>query len=155
MICMEKIVHDTRTKIVASLIAGATLVGAGIVAAVLRPDLSQFGKTLVSLSFIPFAVSLSHWLNICLLRRRPQAMRPFVVAESDERLIAQRNEAEAAASRVMRFALYLTFLGYSLLVPADVFVAAGWWILLALLFVSYALPMFMLYRMNAADDRTK
>jgi hypothetical protein len=45
-------------------------------------------------------------------------------------------EADARAHKIVPAALFLTYMGYTLMVPADIFEAPGWWILLLLLMLS-------------------
>jgi hypothetical protein len=64
-------------------------------------------------------------------------MRSIIVTDMDERLVALKNEAQAKAFKILQGTLFLTYMGYTLMVPEDIFETVGWWILLILLFTSF------------------
>jgi hypothetical protein len=94
-------------------------------------------KAIVGLSFIPLSVALVYYLKLMRIKKSPYKMREILVNENDERLVALKNEADAKAFRIIQGALFLTYMGYTLMVPEDIFESVGWWILLVLLFVSF------------------
>jgi hypothetical protein len=71
------------------------------------------------------------------IKKSPNKMKEILVNESDERLVALKNEADAKAFRIVQSALFLAYMGYTLMVPEDIFESVGWWILLVLLFISF------------------
>lgn len=60
-------------------------------------------------------------------------MRSIIIKENDERLVALNNEADAKTFKILKGALFLTYCGYTFMVPEDVFKSVGWWILLIIL----------------------
>ena len=66
-------------------------------------------------------------------------MKPVIISENDERLVAAKNEADAITFQVLRWALMLVFFGYTFMVPADIFEAPAWWIIFGLYFIAVML----------------
>jgi uncharacterized membrane protein len=65
----------------------------------------------------------------------------MIVAETDERLVAENNEADAKTLKVLQGVLFLSYLGYSFMIPEDIFKSVGWWITLASLLFSLFTPL--------------
>jgi hypothetical protein len=133
----EKIIKETKVAMTASLVIGLVLLATGIVFSLLDINLIKNNKAIIGLSFIPLCVAFVYYLKLTRIRKSPQKMREILVNESDERLVALKNEADAKAFRIIQGALFLAYMGYTLMVPEDIFESAGWWILLVLLFVSF------------------
>lgn len=134
---IEKTVKKTKMVIFAALIVGVVLLAVGILFSSMDgnqalPD----GKALVGLSFIPFGAALASYIKLSMIRRSPQKMKEIIISENDERLVILKNEAEANAFRILQAVLFLTYMGYTFMVPEDIFESVGWWIVTALLFVS-------------------
>lgn len=140
----EKVVKRTKTILFAALISGAVLLAAGILFELAKVRLLPENKALVGLSFIPFSIAFSALILLLKIKKSPETMKKFVISETDERLVALKNEAEAKAFKILQSALYLTYMGYTLIVPADVFESAGWWILTGLLLLSLLLQAVLL-----------
>ena len=64
-------------------------------------------------------------------------MKNIIISENDERLVELKNEADSTAFKIVKGAIFLSYMGYTLMVPGDVFESVGWWILLALLFITF------------------
>jgi len=64
-------------------------------------------------------------------------MRDTIINENDERLISMKNEADAKSFKIIQGALFLAYMGYTLIVPEDIFESLGWWLLLVLLLFSF------------------
>lgn len=133
----DKIVKETKTIMLVSLLIGLALLEAGIMFSWLGINLVPNNRALVGLSFIPLSVALMYYVKLVSIRKSPQKMHPLIISESDERLVALKNEANAQAFRILQAALFLTYMGYTLMVPADIFESIGWWILLGLLLLAF------------------
>lgn len=64
-------------------------------------------------------------------------MKNIIISENDERLIALKNGADAKAFKIVQGALFLSYMGYTLMVPEDIFESVGWWILMILLLLTF------------------
>jgi predicted membrane chloride channel (bestrophin family) len=135
----EKIVGQTRFNIIISISTGVLLLLTGIIFSVFGLVPVKIAKATVSLSFIPFGFAFANFVNLLRLKKSPQKMQTVIIAHNDERLVAIRNEADARAFRILQWLLIMVYIGYTLMVPDDIFEAAGWWIILIVLFVSYIL----------------
>jgi hypothetical protein len=139
----------------ANLIAGILLITAGILLNILNSPLIENKKAIIGLSFIPLGTSLYSWLNIYFIKKFPKGMKPVIVSENDERLVAIRNEADAITFQVLRWALMLVFFGYTFMVPKDIFETPSWWIIFGFYFMSYMLQGVLLniyYGKNRKND---
>ncbi len=147
---IQKIIKESKIIMYTTLVVGIILLAVGIIAG--RMGLSSInGKALVGLSFIPLVVAAMYFVKVRKIIRSPQQMRSIIINEIDERLVAQKNEANAQAFRIVQAVIFLAYMGYTLLVPADVFVTAGWWILLGLLFTALFAPALLLMRIRLMD----
>jgi len=135
----EKILRESKIIILISLAAGLALLAAGLYFQFSGLSPIPNVKALTGLSFIPLGVALAHFIKYKSISRHPEKNRSLIVSENDERLVAVRNEASALAFRIFRGILFLAYFGYTLIVPDDIFVAAGWWILLGLFFAAFML----------------
>ncbi|MTI94659.1 MAG: hypothetical protein FH749_04100 [Firmicutes bacterium] len=128
----EKYVRTKRLHLAANLLVGMALLAGGLLL-----DLVDNSRALIGLSLIPFGYALGLLINLILIKRNPQGMNPLIIAENDERVMSVRNEADSVTFRGLRWALTLVFLGYTFLVPGDIFEAVGWWITFGFLFAAY------------------
>lgn len=147
------IIRKSRLEIKANLIAGTVLLITGIFMISFNINIVPNNKAILGISLIPFAVAFSKWINLIFIKKYPKEMDPTIVSQNDERLITERNEAEANTNRIFRWLLNLIFMGYTLIVPADAFKSIGWWIVLALLCLSYLMPLIMLKRTNSQHEK--
>jgi len=151
----EKIVRDARMIMIVCIIVGATLLGLGIVISYLNVSLISYQKGLVGLSFIPFSVAFVYYLKLSRIKKAPHKIKDIIVNESDERLVALRSEADAKAFKIIQGVLFLSYMGYTLMVPEDIFESVGWWILMVLLFITF-ISQGVLYRVqNNANKSDK
>jgi len=132
----EKIVKETKTIMLSTLLIGITLLELGILFGWMGITLIP-NRALIGLSFIPLTVALMYYIKLVSIRKSPEKMRPTIIDESDERLVALKNEANARAFKILQGALFLSYMGYTLMVPADIFESVGWWILMSLLMLSF------------------
>ncbi|KUG05390.1 hypothetical protein ASZ90_017195 [hydrocarbon metagenome] len=133
----EKIVKEARVIMVICLIIGIVLLGAGMVFSAINVSFISNHKAIVGLSFIPLSIAFVYYLKLKNIIKNPQKMKKVIIHESDERLVALKNEADAKALKIIQGAIFLGYMGYTLMVPEDVFESVGWWILMALLFVAF------------------
>jgi len=133
----EKIIKETKVIMLVTLAIGLVLLAIGIVFSLLDINLIKNNKAIVGLSFIPLSAAFVYFLKLTRIKKSPHKMREILVNENDERLVALKNEVDAKAFRIIQGALFLTYMGYTLMVPEDIFESVGWWILLVLLFVSF------------------
>lgn len=133
----EKIIKETKVIMIVTLVIGLVLLVTGISFDLLDIHIIKNNRAIVGLSFIPLSVAFVYYLKLTRIKKSPQKMREILVNENDERLVALKNEVDAKAFRIIQGALFLAYMGYTLMVPEDIFESVGWWILLVLLFVSF------------------
>lgn len=92
-------------------------------------------KTLVAISFIPFSLAIAALFKMTQLKRNPWSY----VEESDERIIAAKNKADAISLRVIRYILFLFFLAFMINYPEEIFESLIWWFLLLVSLVTVLL----------------
>lgn len=133
----EKIVKEAKVIMITTLIIGITLLVLGITFSLMDIKLIANNKAIIGLSFIPLGVAFTYYLKLKRIEKSPLKMRNTIINESDERLVSLKDEVDAKAFKIIQGALFITYMGYTLIVPADIFEAVGWWILLSLLFISF------------------
>lgn len=148
----DKIVKNTKSIVLVALFVGIILLGVGLSFGLLGGDLQKFSKGIVGLSFIPLSVSIASYIKLRMIRRNPLKMKDMIIEESDERILSLRYESDAKAFRIVQGALFLSYMGYTLLVPEDIFEAVGWWILLILLFITFISQGVISYLVNKANN---
>lgn len=127
----EKVVKESKFLITASLIAAVVIWVSWFV--VVSLDMYPLNNKIpIALSLLPLSLAFAYFLKLMRIRQSPKLMNK----EIDERLVAQKNEADAKAFKVLQGLLYLTYMGYTLIVPTDIFNSIGWWSLMGLLLVS-------------------
>lgn len=134
---VDKIVKEARVIMIVGLVIGFLLLGLGIVFNILDVGFIGNKRALVGLSFIPFSVAVIYFIKLLGLRKTPDKMKNIIITENDERLVALKNEADAVAFKIVQGAIFLSYMGYTLLVPEDIFESVGWWILMGLLFIAF------------------
>lgn len=147
----EKIVRETKIMIAVCMIVGVILLGFGIIFRVLDVSFISNKKALIGLSFIPFSVAFIYWVKLFRMKHFPEKMRNILISENDERLVALKNEIDARAFKIIQGAIFLGYMGYTLMVPEDIFESAGWWVLLALLFITFISQAILANRIMAAN----
>jgi xanthosine utilization system XapX-like protein len=133
----EKIIREYKAIIMVTLVIGLALLAVGTIFTLLNLRLVPNNKAIVGLSFIPLGVALAYWIKLTMIRKSPLKMRDTIINENDERLISMKNEADAKSFKIIQGALFLAYMGYTLMVPEDIFESLGWWLLLVLLFISF------------------
>lgn len=133
----EKIVKEARVIMVICIIVGVVLLGVGIVFSIMDVSFISNKKAIIGLSFMPLSVAFVYCLKLSRIKKSPQKMKNIIISENDERLVALKNEADAKAFKIIQGAIFLSYMGYTLMVPEDIFESIGWWILMGLLFVSF------------------
>ncbi len=151
---VEKTVKKTKVVLFSTLIIGVILLLAGILFDLMKINLVPNNKALVGLSFIPLAIALSSYILLTKIKKSPQKMKSYIINENDERLTALRNEADANAFRILLWTIFLTYTGYTLMVPGDIFESVGWWILMLLLLFSFALRGVLLTKAMRKNEQT-
>lgn len=136
----EKIVKEARLIMYATLLVGIALLSAGLIFTWIDARIVSNNRALIGLSFIPLSVSLMYYLKLTKIQNDPQKMKAIIISENDERLQALKNEADANAHRLVQSAIFLAYMGYTLMVPADIFESIGWWMLLLLLLLAFISP---------------
>jgi hypothetical protein len=133
----DKIVKDTKSIILVALLVGIILLGLGLTFGFLEGDLQKYSKGIVGLSFLPLSVSFVSYIKLKMIRNNPGKMKDMIIEDTDERILSLRNESDAKAFRIVQGAIFLSYMGYTLLVPGDIFEAIGWWILLVLCLTTF------------------
>lgn len=140
----------------AMLILGAVLLALGTGFRVFDINLFPNNKAIIGLSFIPLSVAFTYYSKISRIKKHPDEMKIVIISEGDERLVALRNEADAKALKILQGALFLTYMGYTLMIPEDIFESAGWWLIMILLFFSFLSRVIMstivMRKANSRDD---
>lgn len=146
-----RITKKITAIILSALIIGLLLLGVGLTLGYWDRSLLPYRKGIIALSFIPLAIAMAAYVKLSIIQRHPEKMKNIIAAENDERLRSLKNEADAKAFRITQSAIFLSYFGYTLLFPDDIFETAGWWILLALLLVSFISQGIMSYRVNKSN----
>jgi uncharacterized membrane protein len=133
----EKIVKEAKIIMITGIIVGVLLLVIGLVFSLMEVDFISNKKAIIGLSFIPFCMSFIYYLKLRGIKKSPQKMKNIIINENDERLVALKNEADAKAFKIIQVALFFCYMGYTLMVPEDVFEAVGWWVLTSLLFLAF------------------
>lgn len=135
----KKIEKEAKVIIIATLTIGIILLGTGVVFSLLGYRILPNNKALIGLSFIPLSVALMYFLKLTKIRRSPEKMRSIIISENDERIAALKNDADAKTLKIIKGLLFMSYMGYTLMVPEDIFETVGWWILLGLFFTTFML----------------
>ncbi len=146
----EKMYKETKLLLIISIILGVALLATGAVLSFIKLDFFINLKGFVGLSFLPFAMALISFIRLYTLKRKPEKMKEIITIENDERLVSIKNQVDAKSFRVLQAILFLTYMGYTLIIPADIFETVGWWIILGLLFVSFVLQ--AIFRVKAEKE---
>jgi hypothetical protein len=133
----EKVVKETRAILIICLMIGLVLLIAGLVFSVMDVSFISNKKSLIGLSFIPLSLAFVYYLKLSKIKKSPQKMKSIIISESDERLVALKNEVDAKSFKLIQGSIFLSYMAYTLMVPEDIFESIGWWILMALLFITF------------------
>lgn len=132
---VEKLVKETKLMIWVTLFVSLVLFATWVA---LETTGTFFinNKAFLALSLIPFSAALASSLKLLKIRKHPQ----WMVSEIDERLVAEKNEAEAKTLKSLQGLLFLSYLGYTFVSPEEIFQSIGWWITLSVLLFSLFAP---------------
>ena len=132
---VEKFVKETKLTIWVTLFVSLALFLTWVV---LKTSDTVFinNRAFLALSLIPFSVALTGFLKLMKIRKNPQ----LIVSETDERLVAEKHEAEAKTLKVLQGILFISYLGYTFFSPEEIFQSIGWWITLSVLLFSLFAP---------------
>ncbi|MCF6137824.1 hypothetical protein [Pseudalkalibacillus berkeleyi] len=137
---MEKLVKETKLTIIVSLLVSFALFVTWIILELTGTPFTD-NKAFLALSLIPFSVALASFLKLMKIQKSPNA----IISETDERIVAQKNEADAKTLKVLQGILFLLYLAYTFIVPEDVFKSIVWWGALGILFFSLFAPFMFRY----------
>lgn len=135
----KKTVKETKIVMIVSLIVGAVLLTVGLVIRQWDIALLSNNKALLALSLLPLSLAFVSFLKLSRIKKSPEKMRSIIIKESDERLVALNNEADAKTFKVLQGMLFLAYFGYTFMFPQEVFESVGWWILIILILSSMLL----------------
>ncbi|MCA1011576.1 hypothetical protein [Halobacillus halophilus] len=131
----EKLVKETKVTIGISLFVSLALFVTWFIFE--ATDLSfTNSKAFLALSLIPFSAALASFLKLMKIKKNPK----MTVSETDERLVAEKNQADAKTLKVLQGVLFLSYLGYTFIIPEDIFKSMGWWVIVSVLLFSLFAP---------------
>ncbi|GAA0378404.1 hypothetical protein [Bacillus horti] len=148
----EKIVKESKMVMTVSLIVGLALLAVGLVSRQWDIPLLSDNQALFALSLLPLSMAFVSFLKVSRIKNSPQKMRSILIKESDERLVALSNEADAKTFKILQGALFLAYFGYTFIFPQEVFESVGWWILLVLLLGSMLLQGIFRHRIGKSNS---
>ncbi|NLI93953.1 MAG: hypothetical protein GX434_17680 [Peptococcaceae bacterium] len=90
----KNIVRESKTIMMVTLVIGIILFAAGAIFRLMDINIVP-NKAITGLSFIPLTVAFTHYVKISRIKKSPQKMKSMIINESDERLVALKNEADA------------------------------------------------------------
>ncbi|UOQ42924.1 hypothetical protein MUN89_13265 [Halobacillus salinarum] len=131
----EKLVKETKWTIGVSLFVSFALFAIWVIFETTDVFFTN-NKAFLALSLIPFSASLAAFLKLMKIKKNPKMM----VSETDERLVAEKNEADAKTLKVLQGILFLSYLGYTFIIPEATFNSIGWWLTLSVLLFSLFAP---------------
>lgn len=129
----ERIVKEAKVIMGVTLIVGIVFLAVGLLFIQLDVSIISNNKALIGLSVIPLSTAIVYFIKLTRIKKSSKKMRSIIIKESDERLVALNNEADAKTFKILKGALFLTYCGYTFMVPEDVFKSVGWWILIIIL----------------------
>ena len=131
----KKLVKETKLTIGVSLFVSFALFVTWVIFE--SSDISfTNNKAFLALSLIPFSAALAAFLKLMKITNNPK----MIISETDERLVSEKNEADAKTLKVLQGVLFLSYLGYTFIIPEDTFKSVGWWITLCVLLLSLFAP---------------
>jgi hypothetical protein len=101
-------------------------------------------KAIVAISFIPFVLAITSFFKMRRIQKNP-----YIYAEEfDERLVADRNRADALSLRIIRYILSLAFMAYTFAYPEQIFESLNWWFVLVISMLTVLLPVIIMGNVN-------
>ncbi|TGB03680.1 hypothetical protein [Halobacillus salinus] len=131
----EKVVKETKWTIGLSLVVSLALLVTWFVMETMGVAFTE-NKAFLALSLIPLSAALASFVKLTKIQKNPKRM----LSETDERLVAEKNEADAKTLKALQGILFLSYLGYTFIIPEDAFKAFGWWIILSAFLFSLLAP---------------
>ncbi|MEA4924289.1 MAG: hypothetical protein VB084_03170 [Syntrophomonadaceae bacterium] len=147
----DRIVKESKMIMFVTLSVGIAILAIGVTFSLMNIDLISNPKAIIGLSFIPLSVAFAYYIKLSSIKKSPQKMCNLIITENDERLVALKNEADAKTLKILQGVLFLTYVGYTLMVPEDIFESTGWWLLMILLLFSLMLQGILLTRAMGND----
>ncbi|MEL3971129.1 hypothetical protein AAEO50_02465 [Rossellomorea oryzaecorticis] len=133
---VEKVVKETKITIGVLMLVSLVLLVAWFIIDIKEVPFTN-NKALLALSLIPLSAALASFLKLMKIKKNPNV----ILSETDERLVAEKNEADAKALKLLQGVLFLSYLGYTFIIPDDTFNSIGWWITLIVLLLSLFAPL--------------
>jgi hypothetical protein len=133
----EKILKESKMIMMVTFVVGFLLLATGIAFTLLDVTLIENNRALIGLSLIPLSVGFMYFYKYTQIKKSPSKMKEIIISENDERIVNLKNEADAKAFMIVKGVIFITYMGYTLMVPEDIFEAVGWWILLVILIVTF------------------
>lgn len=133
----EKILKESKVIMLVTFVVGFILLATGIGFTLLDVKLIENNRALIGLSLIPLSVGFMYYYKYTQIKKSPNKMKEIIINENDERIVNLKNAADAKAFMIVKGVIFLVYMGYTLMVPEDIFEAVGWWILLVILFVTF------------------
>lgn len=90
-------------------------------------DIVENNKILGGMAILALGASGAQFLYFYMIKKNSPSVQPIIVAESDERNIAVKNEAEAKTFSVLKIMIFYIYFAYTFLFPEEIFVSFGWW----------------------------
>ncbi|MYL71591.1 hypothetical protein GLW00_12050 [Halobacillus litoralis] len=139
----EKLVKETKLTIGISLFVSLALFITWFIFETTTISFTN-SKAFLALSLIPFSAALASFLKLMKIKKNPK----IIVSETDERLVAEKNQADAKTLKVLQGILFLSYLGYTFIIPEDTFKSFGWWVTLCVLLFSLLAPIIFRHMMK-------
>ena len=102
----KKIVKETKLTISVSLLVSMALFVTWFIFEIREISFIN-NKALLALSLIPFSAALASFLKLMKIKKDPKVL----VSETDERLVAEKNEADAKALKLLQEGFVLIVFG--------------------------------------------
>lgn len=132
----EKVIKEAKVIFIVTFVLAIALLAVSITLSRLEINALN-NKAIGALSLIPFSVSFIYLGKLLGIKKYPLKMRSLIIHETDERLVAAKNEVDAKALKITQAAMVFGYMGYTLMIPEDIFEAVGWWLILVLTFTSF------------------
>jgi len=136
-----------------AFVIGALLFVAGLVFHLADVHIVPNNKALMAMSLIPFSVAFVYFTSHSRMLNSDQRLAKRRIRLTDERLVAAKNQSDALSFKLLQAALFVSYMGYTLFVPDDVFRSVGWWMLMGLLMLSF-LAQTVLSKRSCASPET-
>jgi hypothetical protein len=125
----SSVIKEYKIKALAHCIIGLIFlgVGVGLWSDTLKFVDSSKAKVFFGLTIVAVATAIGPFINYYLLKKNTKEMESLIVAETDERSIAVRNEAYAKTFSILKWVIIYITLAYTFMFPKEAFVSFAWW----------------------------